>query len=144
MQKKSDNSYGIIPVFKKDNGEYLFLIVLHSEGRHWAFPKGHPLQNEAPIDTAKRELYEETGITDCVIPENITFEENYSFEQDGRKINKTVTYFLGFTDNQKIETSKEFDQEISENRWVDYDEALRLITYDEAKEMLKKLKRLYP
>ncbi len=33
----------------------------------WGFPKGHPEKNEQPIDTAKREFFEETGIT-CNAP----------------------------------------------------------------------------
>lgn len=137
MKTIRDNSYGIIPVFKKDK-EYSFLAVLHKTG-HWAFPKGHLIGNETPLDAAKRELYEETDVTDCIIPEGVSFEENYNFEQDGCKINKTVAYFLGFVDNQETHTPGKFKPEILESKWVSYSEALRLLTHDGTKDLLKKV-----
>jgi 8-oxo-dGTP pyrophosphatase MutT (NUDIX family) len=38
-----------------------YLLVKGFTGK-WSFPKGHREKNEAPIDCAKREIYEETGI----------------------------------------------------------------------------------
>jgi 8-oxo-dGTP pyrophosphatase MutT (NUDIX family) len=39
-----------------------FLLVQgHSSGK-WSFPKGHPNKDELPLDCAKRELLEETGL----------------------------------------------------------------------------------
>ncbi len=38
-----------------------YLLVKGFTGK-WSFPKGHREINESPIDCAKREIYEETGI----------------------------------------------------------------------------------
>lgn len=38
-----------------------YLLVKGFTGK-WSFPKGHREKNETPIDCAKREIYEETGI----------------------------------------------------------------------------------
>lgn len=61
MENKEDKSFGVIPVFKNDGGEYFFCLVKHRAG-HWGFPKGHPDVDESEEETAKRELLEETGI----------------------------------------------------------------------------------
>lgn len=133
-----DKSYGIIPVFKRGN-DYLFCVVLHNAG-HWAFPKGHLIENETPLDTAKREFYEETGIDQCSISKNISFEEKYNFEEGGKIIEKIVIYFLGFTDKLEIKTPEKFKLEILDAKWLTYDETLKLLTYETAKDLLKKVK----
>jgi len=143
MRKKlihniKDKSFGIVPVLKVKN-KYLFLLIQHVFG-HWAFPKGHPKKNENPIDTAKRELYEETGLTNISISENISFEERYSFEQDDKKIEKTVIYFLGFIDKPEINIPDKFKSEILDAKWTTYDEAIKLLTYKETREILKEAK----
>ena len=132
----NEHSYGIIPVFKKNNNNFEFLLVHHNMG-HWAFPKGHPLPGEKAEETARREFFEETGIKDCVISKEMSFAEEYSFEKDDKKINKTVTYLLGFVENKNAVTPQEFKKEISETKWVGYDEALNLLTYDEPKKILE-------
>ena len=134
-----DISYGIIPVFKKADNGFLFCIV-HHQASHWAFPKGHLIGDETPLETAKRELYEETGINQCSILDNVSFEEKYNFEQNSQIIEKTVIYFLGFVDELKISTPEKFKSEILETKWVTYDEAMKLLTYDTAKDILKKVK----
>ncbi len=55
--------YGAICVNHK--GEVL--LVRGKKGGKWSFPKGHIERNETPIQCARRELLEETGIT---APEN--------------------------------------------------------------------------
>ena len=133
----NEHSYGIIPVFKKNN-DFEFLLVHHNMG-HWAFPKGHPLLGETTEETAKRELFEETGIKNCAISKGISFEEKYIFEKGGKKISKTVTYLLGFIKDKNTTTPQKFKEEISETKWVDYNEALNLLTYDEAKKILEQV-----
>lgn len=44
------------------NGEMQFLIIKHSNGGHWSFPKGHVENNESEEQTAIREIFEETGL----------------------------------------------------------------------------------
>ncbi len=126
-----DQSLGMIPIFKNLEGDFLFCLVEH-QGEHWSFPKGHPNPGEREEETARRELEEETGITD-------TFNQKYIFEKDGIVYDKSVKYFPGFVSNINTTTPDDFKHEISEMKWLAFKEARELITFDNAKVMLDEL-----
>ncbi len=113
------------------NSENKVLIVQHNAG-HWDFPKGHVENNETEIETATREVKEETNI-DIVIPDN-----NYRYEIHycpKENVNKTVVFFLA--KNSSDETVKQ-DAEISNIGWYSYKEAMEILTYNDAKKLLEK------
>lgn len=56
---KKDISYGIIPFIMNENGEYEFFTIYQKE-KYRGFPKGHKEGEETDIETAIRELREET------------------------------------------------------------------------------------
>jgi len=123
-----EHSAGI--VVKKD-GEYL---LLHYEAGHWDLPKGKVEQNESDEQAALRELEEETGITDVtLIPE---FEEtiHYFFKREGQTISKDVIFFLGKVDVKDITLSHEH----KEFEWLPLNQALEKVTFESAKEVLRK------
>jgi 8-oxo-dGTP pyrophosphatase MutT (NUDIX family) len=93
MKTIQDNSFGIIPLHKTKDNIVLFCLVQH-QGEHWGFPKGHPDPNETEIETAMRELQEETGISDFEIISDKFFEQKYVFEKDNVIYDKTVRYFI--------------------------------------------------
>jgi len=131
-----DESFGIIPVFKAEKGDFLFCIVWSSKG-HWGFPKGHKDPGETDEETAKRELAEETGINSIDIINDFSSIEKFSFEKKGYLCNKTVKYFLGFTNSTKSSIPDNFKEEIPELRWVTYEEAKDMITFPERKIVLE-------
>jgi len=91
---QEDFSCGVIP-YRLVSGEREFLLVQHKAG-HWAFPKGHPEQGETHLETAERELAEETGIKRVQIDADHPFEEHYVFtKRSGTQVHKKVLYFLG-------------------------------------------------
>jgi 8-oxo-dGTP pyrophosphatase MutT (NUDIX family) len=58
---EKDQSFGIIPLRKKENDWDVF-IIKHKAG-HLGFPKGHLInEHEKPKEAAERELQEETGL----------------------------------------------------------------------------------
>lgn len=137
-RKVEAKSYGVIPIFKDNDGFYI-LLVKNSKGGHWGLPKGTPEKNENPIDTATRELFEETGIKDIKIKLEPTLEEKYDFEQSGIAYSKTNTYYLGFMN--KMTESGRLD-EIDELKWVKIGEAQNTLTHQSAIDVVKKLAEL--
>ncbi len=99
-------------------------MVLHATGGHWDFPKGHSENNESPIDTAIREVLEETGYNVKIIP---GFSEQivYSLNMDTRKI---VTFYLAIEDMNVFSGAKNH-LEISQVRWCNYKQARDTLTY---------------
>lgn len=138
MQKVEVKSYGVVPVFKNKNSFYV-LLVKNSKGGHWGLPKGTPEKDEKPIDTARRELYEETGIEDIEIKTEVTFEEKYDFEQGGVIYSKTNTYYIGFV-NEMTKGNKL--DEIDELKWVKINEAQNILTHQSATDVVNKLAEL--
>lgn len=134
-EKKKEHSFGVVPL-AGGPADPLFLVVRHRKG-HWGFPKGHRDASESEIHTAEREFREETGIRDVsVLPEPV-FTEDYRFRHGAEKIEKTVKYFLGFVRERTVRFEA---KEIQDARWVSYDEALGLLTFPEARLLLKEVK----
>ena len=135
MRKVEAKSYGVIPIFKNKDGFHI-LLVKNTKGGHWGLPKGTPEKDEKPIDTAKRELFEETGIKDIEIKTESTFQEKYDFEQNDTLYSKTNTYYIGFV-NQMTE-GNQLDQ-IDELKWIRIDEAKNTLSHQSAIDVVNKL-----
>ncbi|MCM2371846.1 NUDIX domain-containing protein [Aporhodopirellula aestuarii] len=76
-----------------------FLLMRHHD--RWDLPKGHCDGEETYLETAKREMREETGIS----PKNCRFAEDFQFDiqyevsyrkQPGKIFQKNVRYFLAW------------------------------------------------
>lgn len=135
MSTYQDQSFGIIPIYKSEVG-YQVCIVYHAHTRFWGLPKGHLEEGETPHDCAKRELFEETGLTVSEIDVSKIFIESYTFELEGKRISKRVTFFLGRVLSQKLAVDGD---EISTARWLHLDEAIDTLTYRESQNILKEV-----
>jgi bis(5'-nucleosidyl)-tetraphosphatase len=134
-------SAGMI-VFHRSAGRCRFLLVLSRLTKRplWEFPKGGVDEGETLMQTALRELREETGITEdavAVVP-NFEWRESYRFtsgrEAERTLIHKQVTYFLAETSVVEVTIA---DSELSEYAWLELEEAIRRIKYPERRKMLK-------
>lgn len=114
-------------IIYNENNEVL--IVKHTAG-HWDFPKGHMEVGEDEYQTAIREVKEETNI-DIELLKDYRYEVHYSPKEN---VDKTVVFFLA--QNKSNELIKQ-DAEIQNIGWFDYKEAMNILTYDSAKELLK-------
>lgn len=135
MKTIQDKSFGIVPVFKKDN-DFLFCVVKHGRGEHWGFPKGHAEPGETSEEAAIRELMEETSIKNIQVVPNVSFVQKYEFENEGIIYDKTVKYFLGQVSEMVTEVPQDFKEEILEIKWLTYKEVRDLITFENAKVIL--------
>ena len=100
---------------------------------HWDFPKGHVEKGEDELQTALRELKEETGIDNVKIIDNFNHLISYNLLRDGDTILKEVVFFLGITNQEKVSISSEHQN----YAWLQYESAYERLTYDNAKKTLK-------
>ncbi len=112
----------------------LFLLIRDSY-RNWGFPKGHVEDGERPEAAALREVGEETGLRGISLRGEIETIDWY-FRFRGRLIHKVCHFFLMETD--QAETSPQRAEGITACRWAPYDEACEVISYANARDVLRR------
>ncbi len=132
----TDFSCGVIPWRQLPGEPRKYLLIQHNAG-HWSFPKGHPEEGDSSdLATARRELAEETGITEVTLLESPCFDEAYGFrDPQGNWVDKTVRYFLGEVDPQAGEPVVQLE-EIQAAVWVDAPGTRRMLSFDEGRKLL--------
>jgi len=123
-------------IFRQDSG--LHYLLLHYPSGHWDFVKGKIEINENPHNTVVRETKEETGITDLVFVDGFEESVQYDFQYDGKLIHKKVIFFLAKTNTEKIKISHEHLDFV----WLEFNEALKKITYQNARSVLLRANQL--
>ena len=78
-------------VFTRRYGEIMFVIVQEASGAY-SFPKGHVEGNETEMQTAAREIREETGLRPVFVPGFREADEYDLSEKPGT--HKQVVYYL--------------------------------------------------
>ena len=131
-----ETSTGIVIYNNKDSKNYF--LLLHYPSGHWDFVKGKMEQNETTHQTAIRETKEETGIEKLEFVEGYEEKIQYEFRFEGELIHKEVIFFLASTISQKINLSHEHVNYI----WLEYEQALKKITFQNAKDILSKANNL--
>jgi 8-oxo-dGTP pyrophosphatase MutT (NUDIX family) len=114
-----------------DNQTITFLLLHYFRG-HWDFPKGNKEKGESDIDTALREIAEETGITDVTILDGFKKEIFYKYKRNNQLLSKKVVYFLAKANSTDVRLSSEHLDFV----WEQYEDALKRITYKNSKEIL--------
>ena len=137
-----EKSAGAI-IFRMENGVPLYLL-LHYPSGHWEFAKGHIEEGEDAQQAALREIKEETGIEDLqIIPgfkeyAKYSFKKSYGLQGDAKKkapwVFKLVVFYLAKTQTPQVNISKEHQGFL----WLPCQDAIKKITYKNAKELLKK------
>jgi tRNA nucleotidyltransferase (CCA-adding enzyme) len=130
-----DYAVGII-IFHRFPNKVKYLLLKHRQG-HWAFCKGHKDSGETKLETAVRELKEETGITGVnLLKKKILLNEHYIFKNGNTvKKLKTIDYFIAESPKIKIKID---GWEIRNFRWCGYNAALKQITFSQSRATLRK------
>ncbi|MFH1657433.1 MAG: NUDIX domain-containing protein [bacterium] len=133
-----EKSAGVI-IFRKEKDSKYYLLLHYPSGSrakedYWDLPKGHIEEGEQEIATAEREAEEETGIKDLNFVPGFREQMSYFFKFKGETIFKTVVFYLAETKTNSIELSIEHIG----FKWLLYEEALKGLTFENAKEVLKK------
>jgi 8-oxo-dGTP pyrophosphatase MutT (NUDIX family) len=116
-------SAGVVVVRQAAQGWRFLLLRAFN---HWDFPKGMVEAGEEPLAAALREVHEESLIDD------LEFAWGESSTQTGPySRGKVARYFVATTRTEGVTlpVNPELGRpEHSEYRWVDYDEAMRLVS----------------
>lgn len=124
-------------VYRKYHGNTEILLIKHINSGHWSFPKGHVESGETEVQTARREIKEETGIDVLVDP---TFRElvTYSPKKDTQKV---VVYFIAKAKSGPLVPQ---ENEIAEAKWVEINLAADMLAYDNDRCIVNKAKKWIP
>jgi 8-oxo-dGTP pyrophosphatase MutT (NUDIX family) len=121
-------------VFRLDGGQPLFLLIRDSY-QNWGFPKGHVEAGELPETAAVREVTEETGLADLAIRGSLDRIDWY-FRFRGQLIHKVCHFYL--METAETATSPQRAEGITACRWSAYAGAHSLVSYDNARQVLKR------
>jgi 8-oxo-dGTP pyrophosphatase MutT (NUDIX family) len=129
---REQKSAGIV-LFRNDSDKNEFLLLNYPQG-HWDFVKGKIEQNETSHETALRETKEETGITNIEFVDGFEESVEYDFRFKKENIHKKVIFFLAKTNEKNIKLSHEHNDYL----WLEYNDALKKTTFENAKNVLTK------
>jgi len=116
----------------------LFLIIRDSYD-NWGFPKGHVEEGEPPEAAALREVTEETGLGSLTVLGSIASIDWY-FRFRGRLIHKVCHFYLMETD--RVDTVPQHAEGITACRWETYEDAAQLVSYANARDVLRRAHEL--
>jgi len=109
-------------------------LMLHYESGHWDFPKGHIEAGEEAEEAARRELKEETGISQVRFLDGYKRTLRYFFRQQGVGIFKVVIFFLGETAQSDVTLSHEHVA----YEWLPFGAACARLTFKNSRDLLVK------
>ena len=115
-------------VYTVADGEIKYLLV-QMLGGHFSFPKGHVEGGESEVQTALREIKEETDLDvslDTVFRRTVVYSPYAGCE-------KEVVYFAAYAKSRETVCQQ---TEIRRALWLSYDDAIECVTFDNDKKIL--------
>ena len=109
------------------------LLLQYPQG-HWDLPKGHVEQDDVDnFETSRRELKEETGISELSFLQNFEYRTEYQFKHKGKRRVKQVFWYIATTEEISVSLSKEHRNYM----WLDWEQALEQVTHLETKQLIE-------
>jgi bis(5'-nucleosidyl)-tetraphosphatase len=128
----AEKSAGFILISDDFDTCHYSVLLLHYRSGHWDFPKGNIESNETEIQTATRELREETDITKFRLMPNFRYRLGYKYTKKSKLISKQVILFLASTKVKKVKISNEHIG----YKWTGSNSSVDQLTYSNAKNAL--------
>lgn len=122
-------------IFRKEGEKILYLLLHYKyKSEYWDFPRGNIEEGEGEHETIKREILEETGLSDISFIQDFKESTNWFYKRDGETVFKEVVYFLVETKSKDVKISEEHIG----YEWLPFEEALEKISYKNSKEIIRK------
>ena len=97
---------------KRTDNKLLFIF----RNNKWDLPKGGVEKKELIIDAAKREVTEETGVTDIIVEKRIS--ETYHIFKKGKRFRLKKTYWFKMSTTYMGKTNPQTEEGIEKTKWV--------------------------
>jgi 8-oxo-dGTP pyrophosphatase MutT (NUDIX family) len=134
---KSRNEFSAGGVVYRRSGNGVEVLVCKDAGYHkWVLPKGLIARDESPEQAALREVSEEVGVRARLVAP-LGDPEKYVYTARGVRVFKSVYYFLM---EYESGSEAEHDHEMEEVKWASIDDAVALMGYKGAKDVLQRAK----
>ena len=104
------------------------------EAGHWDFPRGGMEKGETEKETARREILEETGITDIAFIDGFREKTFWFYKKEGKTFYKEAIFYLAKTESFEVKISPEHVA----FKWLNFNEAIEQVTFDNTRKILKK------
>ncbi len=122
-------------VFRRVAVHSLRYLLIRDSYDNWGFPKGHLEGEESPTEASRRETSEETGLQGLVLHGPIRIID-WHFRFRGRFIHKYCHFFL--FESPDGDPAPQLNEGITACRWCNLEEALEVLSYDNARGVLKR------
>ena len=97
---------------KRTDNKLLFIF----RNNKWDLPKGGVEKKELIIDAAKREVTEETGVSDIIVEKKIS--ETYHIFKKGKRFRLKKTYWFKMSTTYTGKTKPQTEEGIEKIKWV--------------------------
>ena len=127
--------------FRKRKKQIEVALISVGDNNRWQLPKGIVDKGESTEDAAVREVREEAGIDAEVVERIDKIEYWYFWSEDGQRVryHKFVYFYLL---RYKAGDVRDHDNEVNEARWIEIDEAIKLLAFNSEKRIAGKAKAL--
>jgi 8-oxo-dGTP pyrophosphatase MutT (NUDIX family) len=132
MARMEERSAGAV-VFREASPSRVYLLLEYPAG-HWDFPKGNIETGEAPVETMVREVREETGLNRIRVVEGFEHLIEYYYNRNGKRVHKQVTFFLAEATDPGEGVTLSFEHR--QFAWKTFDEALKVVSYQNSRRLL--------
>jgi ADP-ribose pyrophosphatase YjhB (NUDIX family) len=116
------------------------ILVVSQKGINWSLPKGKMKDGESFLETAKREVFEETGVSKLKLIKELhpyqRFEMIDSLGNENKDKIKEIHLFVFKTRKNELNPK---DKENPEALWLCKEEAMKKLTHPKDKEFLREV-----
>jgi 8-oxo-dGTP pyrophosphatase MutT (NUDIX family) len=122
-------------IYQEREGKIWVTLIATQGGSVWGLPKGMIEEDETPLETALREVAEETGLRGDRVADLGYIEYWYRDPENNALHHKFVDYYLlKYLDGDV----REHGWEVDEARWFTIDEALAAASYENERKVLNR------
>ena len=112
--------------------ENKFLLLRNSWSKNWGVPQGHTEKGETEEETARREIFEETGLSNLRFLPGFRQINHFSLYLDGKKVSKEVVFFLAESRAGEVKLSPEHVA----YEWLSFEDTIHRVKFRALKSIL--------